>query len=137
MQLSAGRIMNGVRGGDIVMESLETVRVVRRARDSVTSAGTTRSWPRLNRFGRIGLFTAKKRRTLSVRGAAVLGKASDREQRGCGQCPHLGLRIGSYIGRTGPDCAGFLGSPVFARAGVRFESHFGHMFPLVRGPFAL
>ncbi len=32
MQFSAGRIMNGVRGGDVVMESLETVHVVWRAR---------------------------------------------------------------------------------------------------------
>jgi hypothetical protein len=29
------------------------------------------------------------------------------------------------------------GSPVFARARVRFESHLGHVFPKVRGPLAL
>ncbi len=69
MQLSAARIMNGLRGGDVLMKCLETVHVLRRARDSVTSAGTTRSRPRLNLSGRIGLFTAMKRRTLSVRGA--------------------------------------------------------------------
>ncbi len=137
MQLSAARIMSGLRGGDVVMENLETAHGVRRARDSVTSGGATRSRPRLNLSGGIGFFTAKKRRTRSVRGAAVLGKASGGERRGCGQCPHLGLRIRSYIGRTGPDSARFRRSPVFARAGIRFESHLGHMFPLVRGPFAL
>ena len=44
----------------------------------------------------------------------------------CGQCPHSGLRTGSYIGRTGSDCLRFLEFPVFARAGMRFESHLGH-----------
>ncbi len=111
------------------MESLESVHVVGRARDLVTSVGTTGSRPRLNLSGRIGLFTAEKRPTQSVRGAAVLGNTSGGEKRGCGQCPYLGLRIGWYIGRTGPDRARFLGSPVFAGAGVRFESHFGNSFP--------
>ncbi len=73
----------------------------------VTSAGATRSRPRPNLSGRIGFFTAKRRRALSVRGAAVSGRASGRQKRGCGQCPHLGLRLGPYNGRTGPDCAGF------------------------------
>ncbi len=54
MQLSAARTMKGSRGGDGLMESLETVHVVRRARDSVTSAGTTRSRPRMDLSRRIG-----------------------------------------------------------------------------------
>ncbi len=64
MQVPAARTMNGLRGGDVVMESLETVHVVRRARDSVASAGTSRLRLRLNLSGSIGLFTTKKRRTL-------------------------------------------------------------------------
>ena len=45
---------------------------------------------------------------------------------GCGQCPHIRLRTGPYIGRTGPDSVCFGGSLLFARAGTRFESHLGH-----------
>ena len=44
----------------------------------------------------------------------------------CVQCAHFSLPIGSYIGRTGPDCLCFLDFPVFPRAGMRFESHLGH-----------
>lgn len=44
----------------------------------------------------------------------------------CGQCPHFGRRIGSYVGRIGPDSACFRGPPVFAGAGIPFESHLGH-----------
>ena len=44
----------------------------------------------------------------------------------CGQCPHFWIRIGSYIGRTGPDSVCFRDFPVFTRAGMRFESHLGH-----------
>ena len=54
----------------------------------------------------------------------------------CGQCPHFGLRIGSYMGRIGPDSACFRGRPVFARAGMQFESHLGHVFSLFRGLWA-
>jgi hypothetical protein len=41
----------------------------------------------------------------------------------CALCAHPLLRIGSYIGRigSGPKC--FLEFPLFARAGMRFESH--------------
>ena len=50
----------------------------------------------------------------------------DAENWGCGQCPHIWLRTGPYIGRIGPDSACFREFPVFARAGMRFESHLGH-----------
>ena len=49
------------------------------------------------------------------------------------QRTHFSLRIRSYIGRIGPDCLCFLDFPVFARVGMRFESHLGHS----RGVFAL
>jgi hypothetical protein len=56
------------------------------------------------------------------------------KKRGCAQCAHPGLRIGSYWWRIGPDSAGFRGSPALARAGTRFESHLGHgMTPRQRG----
>lgn len=52
---------------------------------------------------------------------------------GCGQCPHFAPRTGWYGGRTGPDSACFRGFPVFARAGMQFESHLGHnVFPRQR-----
>jgi len=51
----------------------------------------------------------------------------------CVHCPHFGLRTGSYRARIGPDSACLQGSPVFARAGTRFESHLGHVFSLFRG----
>jgi hypothetical protein len=56
--------------------------------------------------------------------------------RGCAQCAHPGLRIGPYIGRTGSYWLCFREFPVFARAGVRFESHLGHVFSLFRGFWA-
>ncbi len=134
MQLWAAWIMNGLRGGDVVVESLETVHVVGRARDSVMSAGATRSRPRLNFSGRIGLFTAKKRRTQSVGvrhslGRPLVGKAGVWTV----STPRASDRAVHRPDRAGLGC--FRGSPVFARAGVRFESHFGHVFPLVRGPW--
>jgi hypothetical protein len=55
------------------------------------------------------------------------------KKRGCAQCAHLGLRIGSYWGRIGPDWRCLRGSPLFARPGVRFESHLGHVFSLFSG----
>jgi len=51
----------------------------------------------------------------------------------CVHCPHFGLRTGSNSPRIGPDSACLQGSPVFARAGTRFESHLGHVFSLLRG----
>ena len=45
------------------------------------------------------------------------------------RCPHFGSRTGPYRCRTGPDSVCFGGSPVFARAGTRFESHLGTCFP--------
>ena len=56
-----------------------------------------------------------------------------RQKRVCAQCAHLCRRTGSYSGRTGSDSGGFLEFPVFARVGMRFESHLGHVFPLFRG----
>jgi len=56
-----------------------------------------------------------------------------REKRGCAQCAHPGLRIGSYRFRTGPDWRCLRGSGGNSRAGTRFESHLGHVFSLFRG----
>ena len=67
--------------------------------------------------------------------AAWLG-APKRAKRGCAQCAHPGLRIGSYWCRTGPDCGCFRGSGGNSRAGTRFESHLGHVFSLFRGLWA-
>ncbi|MET4097137.1 hypothetical protein ABIB51_004093 [Arthrobacter sp. UYCu712] len=47
-------------------------------------------------------------------------------KRKCGHCPHFRLRIGSYIGRTGPYWGCLREFPVFSRAGMQFESHLGH-----------
>ena len=79
------------------------------------------------------VFTATQRRALSMRGAAVGGEVVGGENWGCGQCPHFGSRTGSYWCRTGPNCGGFRGSGGYSRAGVRFESHLGHVFSLFRG----
>ena len=69
-------------------------------------------------------------------GAAVRPRHLKQGNRGCGQCPHFGSRTGPYRCRTGPDSVCFGGSPVFARAGTRFESHLGHVFSLFRGLWA-
>jgi hypothetical protein len=42
------------------------------------------------------------------------------------QCAHFGRRTGPYITRTGPDWLCFRKFAVFARTGMRFESHLGH-----------
>ena len=57
-------------------------------------------------------------------------------KRKCVQSTHIVLRIGSYVGRAGPDSACFRGSPVFAGEGMQFESHLGHVFPLFSGLWA-
>ena len=66
-------------------------------------------------------------------GCGGLGEAFGGENLGCGQCPHFGSRTGPYRCRTGPDSLFLGGSPVFAGAGTRFESHLGHVFSLFRG----
>ncbi len=55
-----------------------------------------------------------------------LFRAFEAANGGGGQCPHFWLRTGSYIGRTGSYSVCFREFPVFARAGMRFESHLGH-----------
>ena len=67
-------------------------------------------------------------------GSGRLGRLCG-ESWGCGQCPHFGSRTGPYWCRTGPDSVCFGGSPVFARAGTRFESHLGHSVSAGQGPF--
>ena len=66
-------------------------------------------------------------------GVRLFGGGLGGENWGCGQCPHFGSRTGSYRCRTGQDSVCLGGSPVFARAGTRFESHLGHVFSLFRG----
>jgi hypothetical protein len=74
MQRPTYRIMNGLKGGDVVMEGPEAGHAVLHDHDSATGAGGTRLQPRLNFSSRIKFFRAKKRRTLSMRGAAVWGR---------------------------------------------------------------
>ena len=74
MQRSADRTMNDSKGGDVVMERLEAEHAVLHARDSATGTGGTRLQPPLYFFSWIKFFRAKKRRTLSMRGAAVWGR---------------------------------------------------------------
>ena len=74
MQRPADRIMNGLKGGDWVMESQEAEHAVLHAQDSASSAGRTRLQPQLNFSSRIRCVRAKKRRTLLMRGAAVWGR---------------------------------------------------------------
>jgi hypothetical protein len=56
-------------------------------------------------------------------------------------CPHFGSRTGPYRCQTGSNGRSFRGSGGFLGSGVRFESHFGHMFFQVffqvRGCFSL
>ena len=54
----------------------------------------------------------------------------------CVQSTLFGLRIGSYVGRIGRDSACLREFPVFAGAGMQFESHLGHVFSLFRGLWA-
>jgi hypothetical protein len=41
----------------------------------------------------------------------------------------IGLRTGSRVSRIGPDSLWFREFPVFAKAGMQFESHLGHGVP--------
>ena len=74
---------------------------MRRARESATGGGRTWSQPRLNFSTRIKCFWAKKRRTLSMRGAAVWGETFGGENRGVDSVHTLG----HGLGRTGAGLA--------------------------------
>ena len=136
MQRCADGIMNGLKGGDVVMESREAEHAVLHAQDSATSAGMTRLQPRLDFSSRIKFFRAKKRRTLSMRGAAVWGRPLVGRSGGVDSVHTLGLGLGRTGAGLGRIPYVFGGSPVFARAGTRFESHLGHVFSLFRGLWA-
>ena len=64
-------------------------------------------------------------------GLVTNGEPGSRQnaKRKCVQSTHFLPRIGSYWCRIGPDSACCRGSPVFARAGMQFESHLGHSIP--------
>ena len=71
-----------------------------------------------------------------LRGAVVGLRASKRPICGVYKVHTLGFGSGRIVGRIGSDSACFRGSPVFARAGMQFESHLGHVFSLFRGLWA-
>jgi len=91
--------------------------------------------PRVDSFGRVNFPGQEEPHPLDA-GCGAWRGAFDSEIWGCGQCPHIWLRAGPYIGRIGPDSACFRDFPVVAGPGVRFESHLGHVFLQVRGPLA-
>ena len=134
MQGSDDRIMNGLKGGDVVMESLEAEHAVRLARDSATSGqDPVVAAVELPELEQDEVFQGKEAPHPVDAGCGCLGESFGGENWGCGQCPHFGSRTGPYGRRTGPDSVCLGGSPVFARAGTRFESHRGHVFSLFRG----
>lgn len=51
------------------------------------------------------------------------------QKRGCGRCQHFGLRTGAAHRPDRLGLAMFLDFPLIAGAGMRFESHLGHVFP--------
>lgn len=59
MQRSADRIMNRLKGGDVVMESQDAEHAVPHAQDSATGAGRTRLQPQLDFSSRIKFLRAK------------------------------------------------------------------------------
>jgi hypothetical protein len=61
-----------------------------------------------------------------VAGCGRWSEGSEGAKTSCGQCPHFGLRIGSYRCRIGSDCVCLRGIPMIARARMQFESHLGH-----------
>jgi hypothetical protein len=81
----------------------------------------------------IRYLSGQKNRIPSLRGA-VVGLNFEAAKSACGQCPHFGLRIASYVGRIGPDSVCFRGSPGFAGPGMQFESHLGHSVSAGQGP---
>jgi hypothetical protein len=66
----------------------------------------------------------------------LLGGTRRRSKCRCGHCPHFQLQIASDGRLTRPDSPFFRGSLVFARPGMQFESHLGHVFSLFRGLWA-
>ena len=133
MRLSMLRTMKGMNGGGPDMTSLATEIPARLAQESPTSEGMTRLLPLVESVGRVNYVDVnyvdtEKCRTRSGR-VRQFGGGPGGEDRGCGHCPHFGSRTGSDWCRTGPDSVCFGGSPVFARAGTRLESHLGHVFP--------
>jgi hypothetical protein len=133
MWLSADRTMKGLKGGGIAMKTSEIKSASRPVQDSRNDCGHDRLPPRVHPSGWINFLRTKKHTHLLIAGCGSWRDAFEAENWGCGQCPHFRLRTGSYWGRIGPDSVCFRGSPVFARAGMRFESHLGHVFSLFRG----
>ena len=72
------------------------------------------------------LIVFERNRALPGRPSELPGWGRRTRQKGCAQCAHFGRRTGAYWGRIGPDSACFRGIPVFAGAGMQFESHLGH-----------
>ncbi|MDQ0618187.1 hypothetical protein QFZ33_002211 [Arthrobacter globiformis] len=73
--------------------------------------------------GEAGLVLAKG-------GCTSLGQSREMlTKRGCGQCPHLGLRIRLYRYRTGPDCGCFWGSGGFSEGAAGSSPTSGTCFP--------
>lgn len=97
---------------------------------------SVRTWVGANPAG-VTLLPAQRQTAPPQWGSAVgVAGCAERPILGCAHCAHFGRRIGSYWGRIGPDWRCFREFPLFARDGVRFESHLGHVFSLFRGLWA-
>jgi hypothetical protein len=102
MGLSADRTVKGMKGGGVVMRSLETQCVVRacpgvrngRGQDQVAAVGDL---PRQDQ-----VFQGKEE-PHPVTAVRLFGGSLRWEKWGCGQCPHSRSRTGQYRCRSGPD----------------------------------
>jgi hypothetical protein len=135
MRLLDIRTMKGMKGGGSSMQSLETTCAVRAWRLVRNERGLDPVAVEVDLLRQEQVFQGEETPRPVYAGCGCLGE-NLRGELGCGQCPHIRLRTGPYRCRTGPDSLCFGGSPVFARAGTRFESHLGHSVSLFRGLWA-
>ena len=73
MRLSTLLTMKGMNGGGIVMRSLATDSPARSAQESAMSEGMTRLLPHVESYGLFNFVETEKCRTLSMRGAVLVG----------------------------------------------------------------
>ena len=135
MGLSADRTMKGMKGGGIVMRSLETQCAVRacpgvrneRGQDQVAAAVDL---PRQDQ-----VFQGKEAPPRQC-GVRLLGEVSGGENRGCGQCPRFEPRTGPYRCRTGPDPCVSAGAQCFRGLESGSSPTSGTVWSLFRGLWA-
>ena len=137
MRLPADRTMKRMKGGGVVMQSLETRCALRACPRVRTERGQDPVAAEVELIQQDQVFQGKEAPHPVDAGCGSLLGGLWWGELGVWTVSTLwvcGLgRTGAGLGRIAYVCGGV---PVFARAGIRFESHLGHVFSLFRGLWA-